>query len=186
MPWAEWREPQAPHFRIIWFHNRPFFFFQMHHPIQMKPADTENRNERKLFVGMVSKKYNENDVRAMFNSFGTIEECTVLRDANGISKGCAFVTFSTRQCAIAAINVMHHSKTMEGCSSPMVVKFADTQKDKEHKKVQQLQSNLWSMSDYIRATGNPQFIPVSPTFLFDWNLTLKNWRNYLQFELLFS
>ena len=63
--------------------------FQMHHPIQMKPADTENRNERKLFVGMVSKKYNENDVRALFNSFGTIEECTVLRDTNGVSKGIA-------------------------------------------------------------------------------------------------
>lgn len=36
---------------------------------------------------MVSKKYNENDVRVMFQQFGTIEECTVLRDANGISKG---------------------------------------------------------------------------------------------------
>ena len=35
----------------------------------------------------------------------------------------------------------------------MVVKFADTQKDKEQKKVQQLQTNLWSMSDYLRATG---------------------------------
>ena len=43
--------------------------------------------ERKLFVGMVSKKYNESDVRVMFQSFGTIEECTVLRDTNGISKG---------------------------------------------------------------------------------------------------
>ena len=36
---------------------------------------------------MVSKKYGENDVRAMFQHFGTIEECTVLRDNNGISKG---------------------------------------------------------------------------------------------------
>ncbi len=91
--------------------------------------------ERKLFVGMVSKKYNENDVRTMFNQFGTIEECTVLRDNNGVSKGCAFVTFSTRQTAITAIKAMHHSQTMEGCSSPMVVKFADTQKEKEQKKV---------------------------------------------------
>lgn len=60
--------------------------------------------------------------------------------------GCAFVTFSTRQCAITAIKAMHHSQTMEGCSSPIVVKFADTQKEKEQKKVQQLQSNLWSLS----------------------------------------
>jgi CUG-BP- and ETR3-like factor len=36
---------------------------------------------------MVSKKFGENEVRIMFQQFGTIEECTVLRDANGISKG---------------------------------------------------------------------------------------------------
>lgn len=36
----------------------------MHHPIQMKSADSENRNERKLFVGMLNKKLNENDVRS--------------------------------------------------------------------------------------------------------------------------
>ena len=51
--------------------------------------------------------------------------------------GCAFVTFSTRQTAITAIKAMHHSQTMEGCSSPLVVKFADTQKEKEQKKVSQ-------------------------------------------------
>jgi hypothetical protein len=61
--------------------------------------------ERKLFVGMLSKKYNENDVRQLFNGHGTIEECTVLRDPNGQSKGCAFVTFSTKQSAIGAIKV---------------------------------------------------------------------------------
>ena len=43
---------------------------------------------------MVSKKYNESDVRVMFQSFGTIEECTVLRDTNGISKGN--INFSVR------------------------------------------------------------------------------------------
>lgn len=54
---------------------------------------------------MLNKKLNENDVRKLFESFGTIEECTVLRDQNGQSKGCAFVTFSTKQAAIAAIKV---------------------------------------------------------------------------------
>ncbi|XP_058125816.1 CUGBP Elav-like family member 2 isoform X2 [Anopheles coustani] len=118
----------------------------MHHPIQMKPADSENRNERKLFVGMLSKKYNENDVRQLFSGHGTIEECTVLRDPSGQSKGCAFVTFATKQAAIGAIKHLHQSKTMEGCSAPLVVKFADTQKEKDAKRMQQMQSNLWNMT----------------------------------------
>ncbi|XP_061515144.1 CUGBP Elav-like family member 2 isoform X2 [Anopheles gambiae] len=118
----------------------------MHHPIQMKPADSENRNERKLFVGMLSKKYNENDVRQLFSGHGTIEECTVLRDPSGQSKGCAFVTFATKQAAIGAIKQLHQSKTMEGCSAPLVVKFADTQKEKDAKRMQQMQTNLWGMT----------------------------------------
>ncbi|XP_068202720.1 CUGBP Elav-like family member 2 isoform X7 [Palaemon carinicauda] len=134
----------------------------MHHPIQMKPADTENRNERKLFIGMLSKRYNEQDVRVMFSGHGTIEECTVLRDANGQSKGCAFVTFSSRQCAINAIKKMHHSQTMEvssGCSSPLVVKFADTQKEKDAKRLQQVTQNLWNVAsaNNLAAIG-PQYL----------------------------
>jgi CUG-BP- and ETR3-like factor len=107
-----------------------------HHPIQMKPADTENRNERKLFVGMVSKNFDEQSIRTLFQSYGSIEDCTVLRDTNGKSRGCAFITFQKRQCAVNAIKSMHQSQTMEGCSSPLVVKFADTPKDKETKKIQ--------------------------------------------------
>ncbi|KAK8744789.1 hypothetical protein OTU49_000616 [Cherax quadricarinatus] len=133
----------------------------MHHPIQMKPADTENRNERKLFIGMLSKRYSEQDVRVMFSSHGTIEECTVLRDASGQSKGCAFVTFSSRQCAINAIKKMHHSQTMEGCSSPLVVKFADTQKEKDAKRLHQVTQNLWNVAsaNNLAALG-PQYLAL--------------------------
>ncbi|XP_069085343.1 CUGBP Elav-like family member 2 isoform X38 [Pleurodeles waltl] len=112
----------------------------MHHPIQMKPADSEKSNaveDRKLFIGMVSKKCNENDIRVMFSPFGQIEECRILRGPDGLSRGCAFVTFSTRAMAQNAIKAMHQSQTMEGCSSPIVVKFADTQKDKEQRRMQQ-------------------------------------------------
>ncbi|KAI8118627.1 CUGBP Elav-like family member 1-A [Lucilia cuprina] len=122
----------------------------MYHPIQMKPADSENRNERKLFVGMLNKKLNENDVRKLFEVHGAIEECTVLRDQNGQSKGCAFVTFATKHAAISAIKVtLNQNKTMEGCTSPLVVKFADTQKEKEQKKIQQIQANLWNLATNI-------------------------------------
>lgn len=54
---------------------------------------------------MLNKKYSESDVRQLFSGHGTIEECTVLRDPSGQSKGCAFVTFSTKQAAIGAIKV---------------------------------------------------------------------------------
>ncbi|XP_026831160.1 CUGBP Elav-like family member 2 isoform X9 [Ooceraea biroi] len=121
-------------------------FSGMRHPIQMKPADSENRNERKLFVGMLSKKFTENDVRNMFSAYGMIEECSVLRDSTGKSKACAFVTYASKQYAINAIKALHHSQTMEGCSSPLVVKFADTQKEKDQKRMQQLQSNLWNIA----------------------------------------
>ncbi|KAH9525114.1 CUGBP Elav-like member 2 [Bulinus truncatus] len=116
----------------------------------MKPADSEKKNgayaeDRKLFIGMLSKKFNESDVRMMFAPFGTIEECTVLRDHTGTSsKGCAFVTFATRQCAQNAIKSMHHSQTMEGCSSPLVVKFADTIREKEQRRAQQMNQNMWN------------------------------------------
>lgn len=48
------------------------------------PAAVE---DRKLFVGMVSKKYGENEVRMMFSSFGQIEECRILRGPDGQSRG---------------------------------------------------------------------------------------------------
>ena len=79
------------------------------------------------------------------------------------------MTFSTRQCAINAIKAMHHCQTMEGCSSPLVVKFADTQKEKEQKKVLQLQNNLWTLSTAPLAPAaltasnliTPQYLTVS-------------------------
>ncbi|XP_048522407.1 CUGBP Elav-like family member 1-A isoform X4 [Dendroctonus ponderosae] len=136
----------------------------MHHPIQMKPADSENRNERKLFVGMLSKKFCENDVRALFSGVGTIEECTVLRDPAGNSRGCAFVTFSNKQAALLAIKSLHQSQTMEGCSAPLVVKFADTQKEKELKRHQQMQASVWNaLATPTLASPPQQYSPVLPS-----------------------
>ena len=43
--------------------------------------------ERKLFIGMVNKRLDEEEIKQIFAKFGPIEECTVLRDDNGISRG---------------------------------------------------------------------------------------------------
>ncbi|XP_017763375.1 PREDICTED: CUGBP Elav-like family member 2 isoform X1 [Eufriesea mexicana] len=122
--------------------------------------------ERKLFVGMLSKKFTENDVRNMFSVYGTIEECSVLRDSTGKSKACAFVTFASKQYAINAIKALHHSQTMEGCSSPLVVKFADTQKEKDQKRMHQFQTNLWNiaavnMAPHYLTNDTPALAPAS-------------------------
>ncbi|XP_016317561.1 CUGBP Elav-like family member 2 isoform X12 [Sinocyclocheilus anshuiensis] len=144
----------------------------MHHPIQMKPADSEKSNaveDRKLFIGMVSKKCNENDIRVMFSPLGQIEECRILRGPDGLSRGCAFVTFSTRAMAQNAIKAMHQSQTMEGCSSPMVVKFADTQKDKEQRRLQQQlaqqMQQLNSASAWGSLTGLTGLTGLTPQYL---------------------
>jgi CUG-BP- and ETR3-like factor len=36
---------------------------------------------------MLNKQMNEEDVRRIFEPYGTIEECTILRGTNGESKG---------------------------------------------------------------------------------------------------
>ncbi|XP_048517766.1 CUGBP Elav-like family member 4 isoform X5 [Dendroctonus ponderosae] len=145
---------------------------QMNRPIQVKPADTENRGDfekeksaksgsfnrfynngdgtdRKLFVGMLSKQQTEEDVRQLFAPFGTIEECTILKGPDGASKGCAFVKYSTHQEAQAAINSLHGSQTMPGASSSLVVKFADTEKERQLRRMQQMAGNMSLLNPFV-------------------------------------
>ncbi|XP_044306465.1 CUGBP Elav-like family member 6 isoform X6 [Varanus komodoensis] len=115
----------------------------MNRPIQVKPADSEGRGEdRKLFVGMLGKQQSEDDVRRLFEPFGQIEECTILRGPDGASKGCAFVKYGSHAEAQAAIGSLHGSQTMPGASSSLVVKFADTDKERTLRRMHQMAGQL--------------------------------------------
>ncbi|XP_056462115.1 CUGBP Elav-like family member 4 isoform X2 [Gadus chalcogrammus] len=125
----------------------------MNRPIQVKPADSESRGgmssirhgpsqDRKLFVGMLNKQQSEDDVRRLFEAFGGIEECTILRGPDGNSKGCAFVKYSSHAEAQSAISALHGSQTMPGASSSLVVKFADTDKERTIRRMQQMAGQM--------------------------------------------
>ncbi|XP_020722531.2 CUGBP Elav-like family member 4 isoform X4 [Bombus vosnesenskii] len=129
--------------------NVPAHNAVMNRPIQVKPADSENRGDRKLFVGMLSKQQTEDDVRQLFTAFGTIEECTILRGPDGSSRGCAFVKLSSHQEALAAINTLHGSQTMPGASSSLVVKFADTEKERQLRRMQQMAGNMSLLNPFV-------------------------------------
>eukprot|EP00051_Salpingoeca_urceolata_P013613 m.171539 g.171539 ORF g.171539 m.171539 type:complete len:308 (+) comp17842_c0_seq11:106-1029(+) len=95
----------------------------MHNAVQVKPADSEQgKDERKLFIGMISRETTEEDVRMMFGPYGTIEDCTILRSQDGVSRCCGFVRMATRAQALAAIEKLHHSQTLPVCSSGRTVR----------------------------------------------------------------
>ncbi|XP_041356344.1 CUGBP Elav-like family member 3-A isoform X1 [Gigantopelta aegis] len=105
--------------------------------------------DRKLFVGMLNKQQIEEDVRQLFSPYGAIEECTILRDQNGNSKGCAFVKYTSHSEAQTAINALHGSQTMAvstGASSSLVVKFADNEKERQLRRMQQMAGPLGLLS----------------------------------------
>nr|XP_020659332.1 CUGBP Elav-like family member 6 isoform X5 [Pogona vitticeps] len=132
---------QAP---LLWMPaGSKFLCIEMNRPIQVKPADSEGRGEdRKLFVGMLGKQQSEDDVRRLFEPFGQIEECTILRGPDGASKGCAFVKYGSHAEAQAAISSLHGSQTMPGASSSLVVKFADTDKERTLRRMHQMAGQL--------------------------------------------
>ena len=69
--------------------------------------------DRKLFVGMISRSLTEDQLRAMFEPYGEIEDLTILRNQDQTSRGCAFVKYSQSSEAEEAVSALHHSQTME-------------------------------------------------------------------------
>ncbi|KAK1152614.1 CUGBP Elav-like family member 5 isoform X2 [Acipenser oxyrinchus oxyrinchus] len=111
----------------------------MTRPIQVKPADSESRGEdRKLFVGMLNKQQSEEDVYRLFEPYGVIEECTVLRGPDGNSKGETFSSLRVNRTPSHSKTPGSPSLPLQGASSSLVVKFADTDKERTIRRMQQM------------------------------------------------
>lgn len=111
-------------------------------PMQVKYADGElERIEHKLFIGMLPKTVTDAEVNAVFANYGTIKELQILRGSQQTSKaGCAFLKYETRDQAVAALESVNGKHKMEGSSLPLVVKWADTEKERQARRAQKSQS----------------------------------------------
>ncbi|KAI7990526.1 RNA-binding protein BRN1 [Camellia lanceoleosa] len=106
-------------------------------PLQVKYADGElERLEHKLFVGMLPKNVSDAELSALFSQYGTIKEIQILRGSQLTSKGCAFLKYEMKEQALAAIEALNGKHKMEGSSVPLVVKWADTEKERQARRAQ--------------------------------------------------
>lgn len=80
---------------------------------------------------MIPKTADEAAIRSVFEVYGAIEEVYILRHpGTGQSKGCAFLKFKERSSALAAIDEVNGAVTMDRGTSPLVVKFADSRRQR--------------------------------------------------------
>ncbi|XP_010430716.1 PREDICTED: RNA-binding protein BRN1 isoform X2 [Camelina sativa] len=111
--------------------------------LQVKYADGElERLEHKLFVGMLPKNVSEAEVQSLFSKYGTIRDLQILRGAQQTSKGCAFLKYETKEQAVSAMESINGKHKMEGSTVPLVVKWADTERERHTRRLQKAQSHI--------------------------------------------
>jgi RNA recognition motif-containing protein len=63
----------------------------------------------KLLIRNLSRTTTENELRTMFEAFGTVQSCNLVLDKNsGLSKGFAFIEMPRRGDAKAAVISLNH------------------------------------------------------------------------------
>lgn len=81
-----------------------------------------------MYVGCLNRQSSKWEIEEIFSPFGVIEEIFIVRDEFKQNRGCAFVQFSSRHMAAAAIQALHGKFVMRGCDQPLIVRFADPKK----------------------------------------------------------
>jgi len=75
-------------------------------------------------------------LRELFGAYGEITGVKILTDKlTGMHKGCAFLTYRTKQMCDAAIQAIHNKKVFPPAKNPIQVKYADGQLERFENKL---------------------------------------------------
>ncbi|VVB03601.1 unnamed protein product [Arabis nemorensis] len=105
-------------------------------PVKVRFADAERerigfptmQTPEKLYVRCLNRLTTKAEVHEVFGKYGVIEDIYMALDDMKISRGYAFVQFSRREMALAAIKGLNGVFTMRGSDQPLTVRFADPKK----------------------------------------------------------
>lgn len=83
-------------------------------------------NSKKIYVKNLHEDAGDSDLKNLFERFGSITSCYVMKEKNGRSKQSGVITFSNEEEALNAIRIMDGSKYM---SKDLCVKFWKSKKE---------------------------------------------------------
>ncbi|CAA6654208.1 unnamed protein product [Spirodela intermedia] len=113
-------------------------------PLQVKYADGEL--ERLAIHWYAPQERYRAEVSTLFSKYGNIKEIQILRGSQQTSKaGCAFLKYETKDQAVAALEAINGKHKMEGSNVPLVVKWADSEKERQARRAQKAQFQASNM-----------------------------------------
>jgi len=90
--------------------------------------------DHKLYVGMLSRKSTEEEIKKIFEPYGEVLEIHLMKHKDtGLSKGSAFIKYATRDEALRAIRALNEAYKDKDASGPLQVRFAQTKQEKNMK-----------------------------------------------------
>jgi len=118
-----------------------------------------------LYIKPLSQDTTEEDLRKLFEKFGTIVTCKVMIDhKTGLSRQIGFVRFESKDEAKMALEEMNNYK-LDDNAPPLTVKYEDTMEQKMARR--NFRTPLQSNPRGIPVPGGPVFMyyPASPPWI---------------------